>query len=982
MIEQIHPKAVRRTGATAVLLSAFLIMSAAAQDAVTPLNEPSPAPQTERIIVTGSHIPNLTAAEVGPNPVQIINRETIEKSGERTTEQFLRDLPVGNANGVSPSGTGGSIAFGEGAASISLRGLEPGATLVLINGYRVAPFPTGTNFSFDFFVDLNTIPRAAIETIDILKDGASPIYGADAIAGVVNVKLRRDYRGAELNIEYGNTTNKDSGERNASLVFGEGNDQTSFTGVLNYYSRNSIFRANRAYDRVAKARTSSNSNPFNLEVTRAAAEAAAGRPIKEVPAVDEDGNAINPSFFARAPFFSNGSTPASDYVFTEGASGRFNINPYTTEVPKTERYGGYLSAEHKLFGDQLVLYGDILFERNKVEVDNPPTPTFNFATPGQAPVTPLAIPPREPGAIVDGPGYADVGLPTDAYNPFNPFPQILSGDTRGRLMELGPRTFNHTTDAFFTTVGIRGENLFDGSWGYDAGFRYSRAEHDLKIRTVSTSRFQRTLNAADPIFDPASPEFVGTTVPYNPFGDYRVPIPNNYRFTDFVTVYPHENDNSSVSSFNLNTYSTNLFKLPAGGIGLAFGAQFLHESDEQNPDAILRSGDALGVGGIYGSARGSRESYSGYAEVSIPVFGPTYQAPGFYALDFTAAGRFEAFSTGGNVTVPKVGMRWQPFDESFTIRTTWGEGFKLPSLGVLVANSGGPLNGVLNLHDPVKNEDLIEVSTTFLPNHNLQPEDSRTFSAGFVYSPKFVPGLTFTVDLWNIENTGWINPNPDPTTIVTAIENGAGAPGESVTRDAEGHITHISVLTVRNSGSQKVRGADFSLSYELPTAIGTFRSTTDVTFLDSFQFAFDPGETEHELRGLPTDQLYSDDGYLQWKGLSRLDWIWREFNAGITSHYFDGFHEIRPNGNRHWVSQTWLFDLQASYEFETHSSPNWSERFHHGGPTWRYLLDHTRLTVGVNNLFDHDPPHANDNFPRYIYDTSGRFIYASLTKTF
>ena len=135
--------------------------------------------------------------------------------------------------------------------------------------YRIAPHPSGTNVGADTFFDLNTIPRAAIESIEILKDGASTTYGADAIAGVVNFKLRRDYRGAEFNVEYGNTTNKDSGEVAASLVFGDGDDKTSFTGVLNYYSRNSIYSRDRAYDRDTPAtRATTNASPFNLQLSR------------------------------------------------------------------------------------------------------------------------------------------------------------------------------------------------------------------------------------------------------------------------------------------------------------------------------------------------------------------------------------------------------------------------------------------------------------------------------------------------------------------------------------------------------------------------------------------------------------------------------------------------------------------------------------------------------------------------------------------
>jgi iron complex outermembrane receptor protein len=973
---QFHPD---RTLCVAVLLLGIAtVLTASAEDPAAPSGNPSAGSETDRIIVTGSKIPtSQTAAEVGPNPLELIDRYTIDKSGERNTERLLRDLPVANANGLSPSGTGGSLTT-EGGASISLRGLDTGATLVLVDGHRISSHPSGAAFGIETFFDLNTIPRAAIESIEILKDGASTTYGADAIAGVVNIKLRHDFRAAEVNLEYGNTTNRDSGERTASLLFGEGNDKTSFTGVLNYYSRNSIIRSDRAYDREAGARLSSNSNPFNLEVSRTAAEAAAGRPISEVdPSLD--------SFFTRAPFFSNGNTPASSYVFSADPSATFNFNPYVTEMPDTERYGGYLNASHKLFGQQLVLYGDVFFQRSEADFRAAPAPTFNFATPGEAPVTPLAIPPHAPGATLGGPSYADVGLAPGAYNPFNPFQQIISEDSRGRLMEFGNRKFDHRTDSFFTTLGLRGDKLFDGSWGYNAGFRYSRIEARHDITTISSSRFQRTLNAADPIFDPNSPEFIGTTVPYNPFGDYRVPIANNYRFTDFVTIHPHEIDVGSLTSFDLNVYTTDLFKLPAGGVGVAFGMQLVHETQKQSPDEILQTGDELGVGGVFGGGDFGRESYAGYAETTIPIFGPTYNVTGIRALDFTAAVRFEAFSNDTNVMVPKFGMRWQPFDDSVTVRATWGEGFREPTLAELNAPT---LNGVLDLFDPIKGEFRTEVPTRFLGNPNLQPEDSRQFTAGIVYSPKFVPGLTLTVDLFNIETTGWIDPNPDPSRIIQRIEAGQGLPGESTTRDAGGNLTQLTYVSFANSGSQKVRGADFGLTYELPTRIGTFRSTTQATYLDSYQFAALPGDTEIERRGSPVDD-FSDDAYLKWKGLSRLDWIWNQFDAAITAHYLDGFHEHGLNGfpghfvdHIHYVSQTWLFDLQASYEFETHSSPNWSERLHHGWPTWRYLLDHTKLTVGVNNVFDHDPPHSVDNFPRFIYDTSGRFIYARLTKTF
>src|SRR5438309_5210482 len=256
------------------------MFSASAQDALRSPNDTTTPAETERVTVTGSYIPAQTAAEVGANPVQVIDRYTIEKSGERNTEELLRNLPVANANGVPTSGNAGNPS-GQGASSISLRGFDPGATLVLLDGHRIVSHPSGTNGGFDFFVDLNTIPRAAIESVEILKDGASTTYGADAVAGVVNIKLRHNYQGAEAYAEYGNSTDTDSGETAASILFGVGDNNTHLTGVANYYSRNSIFSRDRDYDRrtsLPLSITTTFSEPYNLELSRAAVVAAGGNP--------------------------------------------------------------------------------------------------------------------------------------------------------------------------------------------------------------------------------------------------------------------------------------------------------------------------------------------------------------------------------------------------------------------------------------------------------------------------------------------------------------------------------------------------------------------------------------------------------------------------------------------------------------------------------------------------------------------------------
>src|SRR5215831_17754299 len=506
---------------------------------------PPSTTEAERVIVTGSNIP--TAEEVGPNPVDIYNRENINTSGRTTTEQFLQSLPIANANIIPTSNNENGSNTAVGAATIALRGFDARATLILLDGRRVAVYPFGNNPGLVnvMFVDLNSIPQAAIESIEILKDGASTTYGADAVAGVVNLKMRHDYNGAEARIEYGNTLDKDSGLLDTYAIFGVGKGDTNITGVLNYYHRNSIFNHDRGFS-LTPPFLSSNNSPYNLQLSSDVAGAAGGQNL-------------NPggTLFASPPDFTNGLAPASRYLYD--ANGRvraagglrpgFNFNLFSSSLPESERYGVWLSGDHKIFGDQMVVYADGFYQNVTTNNELAAPATGSFQTKGQ---TILAIPPHSP--IAPGseppntPTHAETGVPADAFNPFNPFDQIISGGTRARLAEFGNRLFENETDAWLSTIGVKGDRLFNGSWGYDAGFRYSQLKNIQTGTQVSASRFNRILNQADPIFDPTSPQFIGTTVAFNPFGDYRVPIASNSATVEFARVHPKDEDTSKLAT--------------------------------------------------------------------------------------------------------------------------------------------------------------------------------------------------------------------------------------------------------------------------------------------------------------------------------------------------------------------------------------------------------------------------------------------------
>src|SRR2546428_3484933 len=294
---------VRVALAGAVGVPFVIAVSAFAQNAAPPPPPPgaaaAPAPgasaEVERVIVTGSNIP--TAEEVGPNPVFSLNRDLINKSGAgTTTEQLLQRQPIMNGANIPVQNNGTSQSGPVGSAAIALRGLDPGATLVLIDRRRVAPFPGAANSGYGF-VDLTTIPITAVQSIDILKDGASTTYGADAVAGVVNFNLYKDYRGAQVTIQYGNTLDKDAAEYKGDILFGVGNDTTSITGDIFYYKHHDMFNHDRGNSLVPPF-LSSNAVPWNLQLRRLAV----------LHPFDVNGNpepppVLPPSLVTRAQFF-------------------------------------------------------------------------------------------------------------------------------------------------------------------------------------------------------------------------------------------------------------------------------------------------------------------------------------------------------------------------------------------------------------------------------------------------------------------------------------------------------------------------------------------------------------------------------------------------------------------------------------------------------------------------------------------------------
>jgi iron complex outermembrane receptor protein len=994
--------------------------------------------EAERVIVTGSNIP--TAEEVGPNPVTNLNRDYIQKTGTVSVEQLLKDQPVNNSNSIPVAGNGTSQGGPVGFTSVSLRALDPGASLVLLDGRRVTRVLGGT------FVDINTIPLAAVESIEILKAGASAVYGADAVAGVVNIHLWKDFRGAQISQYYGNTLDKDAGAYKADVLFGVGDDKMSITGDIFYFHHNSTFNGDRG-NSLTPPFLSSNASPWNFNVSTAVA-AATGAPVAP---------GAGPLEFVSPQSTTNGLDPASTYLAAVGRIRAtpggilpgFNFNLFSSLYPEQERWGGYAAFNDKICGEQLQIFGDFYYADVKQHDELAPIATGSFVTEGSPT---LAIPPHSDlngvappntprfAGQPEGAGAGEVqtNTPVNAFNPFNPFNQIISGGTRARIFDFGNRLIDIENEAYLATIGVKGDKVFGSSWGYDGAFRYSQIYTISQIQTASASRLNRIMNAADPIFDPNSDQFIGTTIPYNPFTSFTEPtFASNIPSILFARANIRDLTKSALTAADFHVYTTDLFEMPAGTVGFAFGGDWRREQYDFNPDDENKTGDQIGVG-IARPSFGGRKAYGIFAETQIPITSPKMGIPGLYSLEFNASGRFEEFRNNDtNVVVPRIGVRWQPFNEELTIRATWGEGFIEPSLASLygaplfilaVTNTAPFLPPGTNPPGGVEPETAQEVDA----NKNLQPEDSRNFSAGFVYTPKWIKNwqpnatLTMSVDFWDVERTGVVTV-PSAQSLVQAFFKGTLQPGQVVTIDPATNTANFVRSGFENSGRQRARGIDFSLQYQVQTAnIGTFTWSNDWTYLDSFLFQLNGDAKTHEVSGRTNNdpfegaffgQVTIGDGFLKWKGISRLTWDWNNIDLSIAARYNDGFREQRttkiPPDNvpvEHWIKQRIFFDGQLSYnlvftqpveerpvagyskdnkEVKSGKDKEVVEQTAAGMPCWKNLLNNTTFTVGCNNILGEDPPKAfgtflgnANNFPVGLYDNLGRFWYVELVKRF
>jgi iron complex outermembrane recepter protein len=766
------PRTLRSRGALSrrALVTLLFAVVAYAESSTTE-NKTEGVPSLESVQVVGSRIKRLDAETIAP--VFSLDREAIELSGFETLGDVIRHLPFSNSVSVDPQfGTG----FASGATSLNLRGLGVNSTLVLVNGRRAAPYglPGGNGFTTLF--DFNSVPLAALERIEILKDGASALYGSDAVAGVVNLKLRTDYSGFSVSGNYGNTTDTDSAQHGVSFTWGKTIGRTSLLLIADRQVRHALFLHDRDFSRTADGRNFGGQD----------ARSTSAYPGYVVVPVSDAGGRTPPSGTITSAIISpQGVLLANPTVadFARGAS-LFNFNEDTVMLPEYTRSSVYARLKHA-FNDRLYTFGEFSWRQNQSEFVQAASPVTNTNEMGSAPSGVMRLP---------------------FNNPYNPFGVDID-NFRFRLVEQGPRV--RDIDAVTTRyLGGAGGKLGVGDWTWEASLLY--AKNKIRVDDVNSATdagVQNLLNQTS------------RATALNPFG----PSAPGVAASLATTVTRHAT--ADVEQVDLQG-NGHLGHLPAGEIGLALGAEHRRETAKDRPDPRTSSLAVVALGGSSGLT-GSRRVTAAYLELSIPLL---------KNLEAQIAGRHEDYSDFGTSDRPKFALRYRPA-KALLLRGAFGRSFRAPDLGQLFTAQTVSFP-TATFRDPLRPSDpAVPLRTINGGNPSLAPELADSSYLGVMVEVPRVKGLEVSLDFWRFRQTNLISaPSVSgildlETTAPTGRVNRNPPTGDGL----PGTINSVSI-TFRNVSKAMTDGVDFALRYSQPTDLGQFTFSTAVTYTHSYTF--------------------------------------------------------------------------------------------------------------------------------------------------
>src|SRR5690554_692134 len=783
----------------------------------------------ETVTVTGSFIRRIDAETA--LPVTTLSREQLDMTGASTLSDALAYLPQSAGFDNSETSTGPNAARGD-AASINLRGIGSGNTLVLLNGRRIAPHPISEGVVPRLSANINQIPFGAIERIEVLRDGASALYGSDAVAGVVNTILRRDYEGAEANLRYGWVDEGSMSETSVNLLGGRNfNDgRTNVMGFVGYYDREALPTRDKWFSRTGDLRERAGSTSTlwdNRSISGPYGNFLAGTAEVDGSFTSAPAPGMGGPAFHVAPDGSGGVAAGSGSLPRDL---RYDYTPEYVLLPETTRYQGFGAPNHR-FASGIEAFAEGFYYRADSWTSNATSPMS---------------------------GNSDNGIYAPASNYYNPFgtrfygpgtdnPDIAPMDVRinnYRPIELGPRTADVASRAYQVSGGLRG---YLGDWDWEAGASYGSGKTRDDAGNMMRESALRERLARD------------TPDAFNPFGG---PGANSAEVLDAIRLSTWREGEASLGTVDFRMTGA-LMELPAGYLQMATGVEYRRETFDDRRDAASNADDVIALSQTSNSS-GSRNVKSGFVEFSLPIFSDLNARPGFQRMELSLAGRAEHYSDFGTAAKPKVGFSWGPADW-LLLRGSYSEGFRAPTLAqvfvgeIVRRNAGTP--------DPYRVDvvgnpaDLGEESRQVVRggNEDLGPEEAKQHSIGLVLQPTFIEGLSLSLDYFKIRQNDVIDTygesqqlalddalrragdGSNPAVVRLPVTDAdralfdawnAANPGDQ--RAPAGQVDYV-MDTFINIASRTISGYDASLQYRIPdTRIGTFNLRVDAAYMETF----------------------------------------------------------------------------------------------------------------------------------------------------
>ncbi|RZM37406.1 MAG: TonB-dependent receptor [Sphingomonas sp.] len=908
-----------------------------------------PAPDTatpaqdDAIVVTGSRLGGLQLEQA--SPIAIVSAKEIALSGQVNVENIIKDLPQ-----LVPSVTGASNNPGGGVATADLRGLGSTRTLVLVNGRRYVAYDA------DQIVDLNTIPAGLIERVDIVTGGRSAVYGSDAIAGVVNFVMKRDFSGVQANANYRINEQGDGGTFNSNILLG-GNfadGRGNATLYFDYTKRDGITQGSRDYSRQALVD-------------------------------DGEGGLIAGG---------SGSIEGTRFAIG-GVNRKFETDgSYTPYNSATDAYNyapaNYLQVPQKRF---------LMSAQTNYEVSE----AFNVYAEGQL------INNRVKNQLAATPFTGSVQLDADSSFLSAGSRALLGGldtDRDGyvtstiyrRLTEVGPRVSSTDNTAYRALLGANGD--IGGGWNYDAYYSYAKTR-TVEKQTGNVSR-SRVLQALKTTYDAGGNLVCSDTsngcVPLNIFGAGNI----SDAAAAFISIPTQNTSTISEQVASASISNKNLFDLGAGPAGIVFGTEYRKEQGSYNPDFALSSGDVVGFNGGEGLG-GGYDVKEAYTEVAVPLLA---DMPFVHRLEVNGAYRYSYYSTAAkSVNTYSGGAVWSPIRD-VSLRGQYARAVRAPTVSNLYSGASqdfptatDPCTSAVAVTNANLNASCLaagvpaallgtaydggstQIQTINGGNPNLREETSDTYTAGIVLQPSFLHGFSFTADYYKISIDNYISTAGTANLIRACFGDATNnyTPYDasycsSLPRDANSYAITDAANTLQNTGGVKTRGVDFEARYRTALGFGAFGSDTsnlDLRFSGTRLIAFDYNPVaaipDLTLNCAGKFGVTCGNPYSKWRLSTRATYATGPVTVSVLYRHLSAVKD--DDSTTTYAVETIkaydYIDLTAAFEVKP-------------GFTW---------SVGVNNLFDKQPPILGDNqeqantYPS-TYDPYGRAFFMATSIRF